>query len=231
MKKLTKTILKRTIWLGRGAATVMGLAMLLALIMGLASTALAGTGIGARFDLGKTNVVNAASSLVGNVNGPVLTVKNQNGTGSDNVPLSLETTDIGFIPPPPMKVDSFTKVERLNADLLDGVSQEQFLRSGGKAADADRLDGKDSTEFLPRKTYTKTGPGVLAQSTPRDLQGSASCDPGDPALSGGYQISLGGPDSQVYGERTEGSTYQFTVHLEAGLATPSVTCADLPPLR
>lgn len=35
MFKLTKTILTKTIWLGRGMATVMGLAMLLALTVGL----------------------------------------------------------------------------------------------------------------------------------------------------------------------------------------------------
>ena len=74
MTKTTKTTqaILGAVWrLGRGTATVMGLAVLLALTVGLASTALAGTGVGARFDLGKANAVNAISSLVGSVAGPI----------------------------------------------------------------------------------------------------------------------------------------------------------------
>jgi hypothetical protein len=59
MMKRTKTVLARIWWLGRGTATVMGVVVMLALTVGLASTALAGTGIGAPFNLGKTNTVNA----------------------------------------------------------------------------------------------------------------------------------------------------------------------------
>ena len=75
--KTTKTVLAALWRLGRSTATMMGLAMLLALSVGLASTALAGTGIGARFDLGKTNTVNAVSKLVGNVAGPSLPDRQQ----------------------------------------------------------------------------------------------------------------------------------------------------------
>jgi hypothetical protein len=45
--KTTNTVLAALWRLGRGTAKMMGLAMLLALSVGLASTALAGTGIGA----------------------------------------------------------------------------------------------------------------------------------------------------------------------------------------
>ena len=214
MFKLTKTILTKTIWLGRGMATVMGLAMLLALTVGLASTALAGTGIGARFDLGETNFVNATSRLVGNVNGPVLTVKNTNGTSSDNVPLSLETTDIGFIPPPPMKVNSTGKVSNLNVDLLDG---------------------RDSTAFVPTKTYqvteqrTGAGGGSLEQRSPK-------CDQGDVILNGGFSTVAFQPDSGVVVVEnipSFGNTWLVRV---VDVGNPSfiagiVTCGDLPPLR
>jgi hypothetical protein len=50
-------------------------------MVGLASTAIAGTGIGARFDLGKTNAVNALTTLVGSVAGSCLKIDN-NSTGS-----------------------------------------------------------------------------------------------------------------------------------------------------
>jgi hypothetical protein len=150
--RLTKTIISRIWWLGRGTATVMGLAMLLALTVGLASTALAGTGIGARFDLGKINKVNAMSTLVGNVDGPLLTLKNTNDPfirTFRNVPLSLETrADAGGQRPAPMQVDSDTLVQQLNADLLDGRGAAKFANgTGGKADDANLLDGGDSSAF------------------------------------------------------------------------------------
>src|SRR5918993_488221 len=75
MKKTTNTMkaILGGVWrLGRGTATVMGLAVLLALTVGAASSALAGTGVGARFDLGKTNTVNAITELVDSVAGPGL---------------------------------------------------------------------------------------------------------------------------------------------------------------
>jgi hypothetical protein len=49
---------------------------MIALTVGLATTALAGTGVGALFNLGKTNTVNAMSSLVGSVAGPSLKIDN-----------------------------------------------------------------------------------------------------------------------------------------------------------
>jgi len=47
----------------------------------VATTALAGTGVGAVFTLGKTNKVDAISKLVGSTAGSMLVVDN-NGTGS-----------------------------------------------------------------------------------------------------------------------------------------------------
>jgi hypothetical protein len=47
-------------------------AVVLALTVGLASSALAGTGVGARFDLGKTNTVNAITTPGGSLVDPPL---------------------------------------------------------------------------------------------------------------------------------------------------------------
>lgn len=60
-----KTAARKVMWVGRATVFLVGLAMTLAFAVGLASTALAGTGVGARFDLGKTNAVNALTKLVG----------------------------------------------------------------------------------------------------------------------------------------------------------------------
>ena len=68
---------------GKRTATLMGVAVMLALRVGLASTALAGTGIGAPFNLGNINTVNAVSSLVGSVAGSSLKIDNNSaGVGA-----------------------------------------------------------------------------------------------------------------------------------------------------
>ncbi len=182
MMKTTKTILSRILWLGRGTATMMGVAVMLALTVGLASTALAGTGIGARFDLGTKNKVNAISSLVGNVDGAMLLVdNNSSGTGATALDLQVEPGK------PPMKVNSTTEVQGLNVDSLDSKNSSDFLQ-----------ESSDRDDFLPNDTYVKEvsrfGPGggdtVIA---------SADCDAGDKLLGGGG--FAGSPDDGWRGER------------------------------
>lgn len=240
MKKLTKTILKRTIWVGRGTAAVMGLAVLLALTVGLASTALAGTGVGARLDLGKVNTVNAISSLVGSVAGPSLTIDNNStALGATALDLQVEPTK------DPMKVNSSAKVDNLNADRLDNFTssdfltesdRDAFLPSNGKANDANLLDGKDSTAFVPTKTYqeidqrTGSGGGSLEQRSPQ-------CDQGDVILNGGFSIGGFSPDSGVVVVEDHPSSVNNTWLVRVvDVGNPSfiagfVTCGDLPPLR
>jgi hypothetical protein len=70
------SVASKIAWMARTTTTVVGLAIMLALVLGAATTALAGTGVGARFDLGKTNTVNQISKLVGSVAGPSLQVDN-----------------------------------------------------------------------------------------------------------------------------------------------------------
>ena len=94
---------------------MMGVVMMLALTVALASTALAGTGIGAPFDLGKTNTVNAVTRLVGSVGGPSLTIDNNSTIGAATA-LNLQV-EAGKAP---MKVNSGAKVADLNADKVDG---------------------------------------------------------------------------------------------------------------
>jgi hypothetical protein len=236
MKKLTKTILERTIWLGRGTATLMGLAMLLALTVGLASSALAGTGVGARFHLGQINAVDTVSTLAGSFSGPMLRIDNDL---PDN-PRFLNSTALDLqVEPgnPPMTVNSTDKVNNLNADQLDGRDSSSFLSVFGKANDADRLDGKDSAAFFSGKTYTKSGNNVAPNSSGVVADAAVTCDPGDPALSGGYGLISAvnlRDDFAVFAESTSGSAYSMSAK---GLTpnftflVPKVTCADFPPLR
>ena len=142
MMKITKTVLARIWWLGRGTATVMGLAVLLALTVGLASTALAGTGVGARLDLGKANTVNAVTSLVGSVAGSSLKIDNNStGTGATALRLEVEPGK------PPMSVNSTTEVQGLNVDSLDGFNSSEFLQ---ESTDRDDFLPAGSTPHPPR---------------------------------------------------------------------------------
>ncbi len=136
--KTTKKALSGILWLGRGVATMMGLVVVLALMLGVTTRALAGTGVGANFDLGQTNTVDALSRLVGSTNEALLRLDNNNG-GSSATALDLRV-EPGHAP---MKVDSGTKVVELNVDEVDGKSAGAFLGAADKAADADHADFAD----------------------------------------------------------------------------------------
>lgn len=89
----------------------------------IAATALAGTGINAVFNLGKTNKVNAQSTLKGATNGKTLQLTNS-GTGSAlgiNVAAGKA----------PMVVNSGVRVRNLNADKLDGKDSATFIHRCG----------------------------------------------------------------------------------------------------
>jgi hypothetical protein len=80
---------RRVACLARTTTTVVGLAIMLALVLGVASTALAGTGVGATLNLGKINTADAVSRLVGSVAGPSLKVDN-NSAGASATALDLQ---------------------------------------------------------------------------------------------------------------------------------------------
>lgn len=131
-----------------------------------ATAAVAGSGVGGIFNLGKTNAVNAPSALTGFTAGNQLAVANtsaaaasraiygygQNATAAANVlqnagggsALSL-LVNAGKAP---FTTNSATKVANLNADQLDGLDQSSFLRTTGKAADSAKLGGLDQSAFL-----------------------------------------------------------------------------------
>ena len=87
-----------------------------------------GTGVGAVFNLGQTNKVNATSTLTGKTSGPMLTVTNS-GQGTA---LNLHVTS-GHAP---FSVNSAKKVANLNASLLGGIGPAGFVRGGGHVVTA-----------------------------------------------------------------------------------------------
>src|SRR5215831_11254801 len=87
--------------------------------------AASGSGIGAVFNLGKTNTVNATSRLTGSTKHPMLSVTN-NGTGTA---LSLQVAKGKA----PFTVNSPVRVAKLNASLLGGLAASQFVQGGGQS--------------------------------------------------------------------------------------------------
>jgi hypothetical protein len=116
---------------------VFGLALILALLFGVASMALAGTGVNSVFNLGVKNTVDAVTQLVSNTDagpaGPMLRVdNNSSAAGATGVQILTEAGK------PPMKVNSQAMVANLNAAL---AGRADSAASADFAANADKLDG------------------------------------------------------------------------------------------
>lgn len=183
---MVRKTFSKALRVGRVMALSLGVAVMLALVVGAASAALAGTGVGATFNLGRVNSVNKLSSLVGRARSPILSVTNR-GIGTA---LTLRVRPGR----PPMTVSSGKKVKNLNADRLDGQDSSAFLPVNGKAADSNLLDGQDSSSFVQTNTNafvrnntyraeSNLGPGTLLGDGTYRID--VTCSPGDVLLSGG----------------------------------------------
>jgi hypothetical protein len=174
---MTKTIFKKVVWLGRAGTFCVVLAVIVALTVGLATTALAGTGVGARFDLGKTNTVNAVSKLVGSIAGSMLVIDN-NGAGTAlDLQVGSSTTPPEQKATAPMKVDSQARVANLNSDEVDGVSFSSSLTGilvdppsvGAHSCVQSSLtvpgmQGGDLATLYPSRNFTAGGDAVTVET-------------------------------------------------------------------
>ena len=100
----------KVMWVGRATVFLVGLAVILALLFGVASTAFAHKGNKGFFHLGHKNVTSKVSKLIKRGAGPALDLRVGSG--------------------PPMKVNSSEKVANLNADKLDGKDATQIGVNG-----------------------------------------------------------------------------------------------------
>jgi len=88
--------------------------------------ALAGTGIGGVFNLGITNRTNTPTVLQGSTAGQQLRIANDASTGTGTTGIGIHTAANEHR----SLVDSKTKVNNLNADLLDGQNVDRLRRRG-----------------------------------------------------------------------------------------------------
>jgi len=127
-EEMVRSAASKIAWTARATTVVVGLAIMLALIFGLATAAFGANG--QPWILGEANVATAITKLAGaaGVNGPMLQLINNNADANDTaLDLRVQAGDA------PMRVNSETKVANLNADQLDGKDQSAF-------ADVSELD-------------------------------------------------------------------------------------------
>ncbi len=116
---MVRSVASKVVWIGRATIFLVGLAVVLAVVLGLASAALAGTGVGPRSIWVRPI---PSTNSVGSTDNPMLRVTNKN-SGTDATALTLQV-EPGHAP---MKVNSSTQVSNLNADLVDGRSASSFV--------------------------------------------------------------------------------------------------------
>lgn len=161
------SIFGKVMWIGRATVLTVGLAVVLAVMFGVATTALAAVP-GDPLKLGKANVVNRVTALIKRGPGPALSLKV--GAGQ-----------------PPLAVNSTGKISSLNADQLDGKDSAALLGKSEKAADSDRLDGK-SVEQVGVNGLQRV-PSASPSNSDSPKRASVKCPPGKVLTgSGGYIV-------------------------------------------
>jgi len=161
-------------WVGRTASMVFGLALVLALILGVGTMALAAVP-GDPFKLGQSNRVDGLTTLVSTLAGPVLRVDNDGSGPALDLRVGDSRTDPLKKTAAPMKVDSAARVDLLNADRLDGKSASRIGVNGLRVA-RDESDAPDdasqpfrrATAYCPnaRDPLTVVGTGYRIKGAP-----------------------------------------------------------------
>ncbi len=146
---MTRTIFSKVMWVGRATVFLVGLAVILALVFGVASTAMSATG--GAFILGKANGATSVSKLTASIAGPALTLVNQSTLDAATaLNISVQSGKA------PLKVNAAAgTATNLSADELDGKDSSAFASSshnhdgsyyaaGSKVADSSHADQADS---------------------------------------------------------------------------------------
>lgn len=138
-----------------------GLAVTLALIFGITTTALAAAA-GDPLKLGRLNSIDEISKLVGSASGALLRIDND-GTGTA-LDLQVEPGEA------PMTVDSDTRVANLNTDEVDGKSADEIGVNGLEQVSSSSVNNSNSS-----KTATAVCPaGKVVVGTGYSISGGTS---------------------------------------------------------
>jgi hypothetical protein len=187
--KLMKATLRRLWHLTRATSIAVSLAVVVALVGGVVSQAVAapsGTTTATAILKGVSNTANAVTTLVNSGTGAALSLQVKPG----NPPLTVNP-DAG-------------KATNLDADKLDGLDSGAFLGANGtatnatNAANADTLDHRDSTDFLAAN-------GKAVDSSHADQADQA--DQATNATNAANADTLDNKDSTAFAAASTGTVY------------------------
>ena len=157
---MVRTGLSKAFRIGRATALALGVAVMLALVVGVTSRAFGANGD--PWTLGQGNAATAITVLGGalGVDGPMVRLINNNADADDTaLDLRVQTGEA------PLSVNSTARVTNLNTDLLDG---------------------KDSGGFVAASIYKReSAVAAGTQISDGTFVAEQACDPGDVLLSGG----------------------------------------------
>ena len=163
---MLKTAASKVMWVGRATVFLVGLAVILALVVGMATMAFAANGN--NFVLGVlNNSATAITKLTGNVSGkPALQVSNPN-TGAGSKALQLDVAEGKA----PLTVNATAgKATNLNSDKLDGLDSSEIGVNGWERVSVSSALNSDSP-----KAATATCPsGKVVVGTGYDIEGGRS---------------------------------------------------------
>ena len=143
-----KSAASKVMWVGRVTVFLVGLSVILALIFGVASTALGANGN--PFLLGKKNVATTVSTLLKRGAGPALSLKVGSG--------------------PPLAVNSSETVTKLNADKVDGQDVTQIGVNGLQRVEEESPTNSSS----PKQIIASCPAGKVLVGTGFDVFGGKS---------------------------------------------------------
>jgi len=194
-----------------------------------ASVALAGSGVGGIFNLGKSNSVNKTSSLTGSTPGATqLVVSNSaTNTGSRGLLVTghsptgalLAQNSLGKAASfqsgssyPPFDVNSTKKVTNLNADQLDGIDSSGLIQGKGKVYTL--------AVAIPRPTSGNEFNGYTPSPAvaPGFVNLSFGCPPVGSGGSGIGVSNLNGGEMNVFLRNTASPTAYYVSLAASGLA-------------
>jgi hypothetical protein len=236
---MLRTAAAKIAWVGRTASMVFGLALVLALVLGVATMALAAVP-GDPFKLGQVNRIDdALTTLIGSRSGAMMSIDN------DSTATNARALDLRVEPNrAPMVVNSDRRVANLNADKLDDKDSTDFqgkyaqtvvvAKSGGdftsvQAALNSITDASDSKHYL-----VWVGPGTYngrVQMKPFvDIEGAGELATkitasGGGSFSAGSSVVSGASDAELRHLTVEntggGSTYAMGIF--NGSASPRLS--------
>jgi hypothetical protein len=137
--------MRKMVWMAKGVALLGGFAVGLALILGLATTALAAVP-GDPLELGEVNTINNAfTKLVGSNDGDAMLTVDNNSSAGGSKALNLRV-EAGK---QPINVNSDAgKATNLNADELDGKGSEEIGVNGLEVVTELSDDNSNSSKYV-----------------------------------------------------------------------------------